>query len=609
MDMDELLDEEDKKEKLAGDKKIPARILLSRMLAYVRPEIGSFIISAVLILVNVALDIISPLIVSEITDTMSLADNAFASNVGNLRWVVILAIASFVIGLVNNLFIYIESMVLQKAGQRIIYTLRTDVFSHIESMSQNQFSEMPVGSLVTRVASYTQSMSDLFTNVIVSVVKNVVTVIGVYAIMFFVSWKLALLMTIPVVVIFISSMIFSKYVGKAFRIERRNISDLNAFLSENLSGMKITQIFNREKKKLSEFDERNGSLRKSRFNVIKGFGVYRPFVTFVYFISIAMIFYFGIILKLSSGAVVAFYLYLGKFFNPVQQLADQLNNIQKAMTASERLFNLLDVQPDVRDVPEAEDISDVKGKIEFSHVWFAYEKEDWILRDVSFVIEPGQTCAFVGATGAGKTTILSLIVRNYEIQKGNIYIDGRDITKIKIKSLRKAVGQMLQDVFLFSGTVKTNISLHDDTIPDEKIKEACRYVGADSFIEKLPDQYESQVIERGENFSQGQRQLMSFARTVLHNPSILILDEATANIDTETEVLIQESLEKMRSIGTMLVVAHRLSTIQHADQIIVLQKGEIIEKGTHQQLLADRGYYWKLYRLQFEDGEKTTSEM
>ena len=499
-------------------------------------------------------------------------------------------------------------MTLQKAGQRIIYALRTDVFTHIEGMSQNQFSEMPVGSLVTRVASYTQSMSDLFTDVIVSVIRNLVTIVGVYAIMFVVSWKLALLMLIPITVVFISSFLLSLYESKAFRDERKRLSDLNAFLNENLSGMKITQIFNREEKKAEEFDEKNNGHRRSVFRIVIGFGIYRPFVTFVYVATIALIFYFGVKYGLSPGGVVAFYLYLGKFFQPVQRLADQLNNIHKATSASERLFNLLDVQPDVRDLPDAVDLVDVKGRIEFKHVWFAYVGEDWILRDVSFVIEPGDTCAFVGATGAGKTTILQLIVRNYEIQRGTIEIDGQDISKIRIKSLRRAIGQMLQDVFLFSGTVKTNVSLHDETIPDEKIVEACRYVGADSFIERLPDKYESQVIERGENFSQGQRQLLSFARTVLHRPEILILDEATANIDAETEVLIQESLEKMRSIGTMLVVAHRLSTIQHADQIIVLQKGEIIERGTHQELLSKHGYYWKLYRLQFEGGEKQTSE-
>ena len=599
--MAEFMEEEDQKERLKGDKKIPARILFKRMLAYVRPEIGSFIFAGFLLLLNVALDIVIPLIVSRITDSLT-------ADLIDLRTVIMLAAGTFVIGAVNNLFIYVESMTLQKAGQRIIYALRNDVFTHIEGMSQNQFSEMPVGSLVTRVASYTQSMSDLFTDVIVSVIRNLVTIVGVYAIMFVVSWQLACLMLIPITVVFISSFLLSLYESKAFRDERKRLSDLNAFLNENLSGMKITQIFNREEKKAEEFDEKNNGHRRSVFRIVIGFGIYRPFVTFVYVATIALIFYFGVKYGLSPGGVVAFYLYLGKFFQPVQRLADQLNNIHKATSASERLFNLLDVQPDVRDLPDAVDLVDVKGRIEFKHVWFAYVGEDWILRDVSFVIEPGDTCAFVGATGAGKTTILQLIVRNYEIQRGTIEIDGQDISKIRIKSLRRAIGQMLQDVFLFSGTVKTNVSLHDETIPDEKIVEACRYVGADSFIERLPDKYESQVIERGENFSQGQRQLLSFARTVLHRPEILILDEATANIDAETEVLIQESLEKMRSIGTMLVVAHRLSTIQHADQIIVLQKGEIIERGTHQELLSKHGYYWKLYRLQFEGGEKQTSE-
>ena len=599
--MAEFMEEEDQKERLKGDKKIPVRVLFKRMLAYVRPEIKSFVFAGFLLILNVALDIVIPLLISRITDDLT-------SELIDLRTVVMLAVGTFLIGAMNNLFIYVESMTLQKAGQRIIYALRNDVFTHIEGMSQNQFSEMPVGSLVTRVASYTQSMSDLFTDVIVSVIRNLVTIVGVYAIMFVVSWQLACLMLIPITVVFISSFLLSTYESKAFRDERKRLSDLNAFLNENLSGMKITQVFNREEKKGEEFDEKNGSLRKSSFRIVIGFGIYRPFVTFVYVATIALIFYFGVRYGLSPGGVVAFYLYLGKFFQPVQRLADQLNNIHKATSASERLFNLLDVQPDVRDVPDAKELTDVKGKIEFKHVWFAYVGEDWILRDVSFVIKPGDTCAFVGATGAGKTTILQLIVRNYEIQKGTIEIDGQDISKIKIKSLRRAVGQMLQDVFLFSGTVKTNVSLHDETIPDEKIVEACRYVGADSFIERLPDKYESQVIERGENFSQGQRQLLSFARTVLHRPEILILDEATANIDAETEVLIQESLEKMRSIGTMLVVAHRLSTIQHADQIIVLQKGEIIERGTHQELLSKHGYYWKLYCLQFEGGEKQTSE-
>jgi len=593
--MDDFVFDADEKERLRGDCKLPAGVLVRRTLKYLKPELGRFIFAGFLLLINVFLDVVMPIISKEITNNLS-------GNDINLHRLITLAVAFFLICIVNNVFFYFESMILQKAGQSIVLTLRTDIFAHIEQMSRNQFAEMPVGALVTRVANYTQSMSDLFTGVIVRVIKNILMVVSVYVMMFFISVPLGAIMLIPVTIIFISSMIFSKYVGGAFRRERKKISELNTFMNETLSGMKVIRLFNREEKKLDEFDEKNTSLRKARFNVIKGFGIYRPLVTFVYVMTIALIFFAGTRFGLSPGEIVAFYLYAGRFFNPIQELADQLNSIQKALTASERLFNLLDVEPEVRDRPGAVDIGDdVQGKIEFRNVWFAYEGENWILKDVSFVIEPGQTCAFVGATGAGKTTILGLIVRNYEIQRGQILIDGRDITEITIKSLRRAVGQMLQDVFLFSGTVKTNVSLRDESVPDEEVREACRYIGADGFIERMPKGYDEPVIERGENFSQGQRQLISFARTVLHKPKILILDEATANIDTETESVIQHSLEKMRSIGTMLVVAHRLSTIQHADQIIMLRGGEIAERGTHQELLALHGAYWKLYRLQFEE--------
>lgn len=331
-----------------------------------------------------------------------------------------------------------------------------------------------------------------------------------------------------------------------------------------------------------------------------GFGIFRPLVSTIYNLSVALSFTLGVIFHLTAGEIVAFYLFLSRFFNPIQDLADQLNALQKAFTASERIFNLLDVKPDVLDSEDALEIDNFKGHIEFKNVWFAYEGEDWILKDVSFEIEPKTTCAFVGATGAGKTTILQLIVRNYEVQKGEILIDGININKIKISCLRKAIGQMLQDVFLFSGSIASNITLHDDRFSDEDIMEACKYVNANSFIDKLPNGINEEIIEKGENLSQGQRQLLSFARTVIHKPQVLILDEATANIDTETEVLIQASLEKMKNIGTMLVVAHRLSTIQHANQIIVLQHGEIIERGNHQELLHKHGYYYKLYQLQFE---------
>ncbi len=581
-------------EKLKGDAHIPAKEMFKRIYRYLKPEMGKFVGAMTLILFNVVLDIILPLFVSQITNNLK-------SDGINVEFIIGMAVAYLAIGVFNQAFLVWESMLLQKAGQNIIYTLRNEVFEHIEKLSQNQFDEMPVGSLVTRVASYTASMSDLFTNVIVNVIKNVLTVVGVYGIMLYISWQLSLVMLAFIAVVFVTSFVFRNVVKKVFTKERQYISDLNTFLNENLSGMKLIQIFNRQQKKELEFLEKNENLRKSRYKVVLAFGIYRPFITLLYISSIAVTFWLGMEFGLDAGMIVAFYLYLSRFFNPIQNLADQLNNLQKAITASERLFNLLDVKPEIRDREDAVTVDKFDGKIEFKNVWFAYKGEDWILKDVSFTINPKETCAFVGATGAGKTTILSLIVRNYEIQKGQILIDGRDISTIDIHSLRKGIGQMLQDVFLFSGTVRSNITLNDESFTDEEIEAACKYVNADTFISSQEHGLDEEVIERGENFSQGQRQLLSFARTVLHKPQILILDEATANIDTETEVVIQKSLENIRNIGTMLVVAHRLSTIQHADQIIVLQNGRIIEKGTHQQLLKNKGYYHKLYELQFEN--------
>ena len=574
-------------EKLFGDKKIPPRVMMKRLAKYILPEWKSFALSLTLIFTVVAIDVVLPLFLKEFTDSVAVPSTS-------LRFIIGLSLGYFFLSVTTHIFVYFDSMILQKAGQRIVYKLRMEVFEHIENMSQNQFNMMPVGSLVTRVANYTTALSDLFTNVITTLLSNSLTIIGVYTIMFILSWKLSLLLAAFVAVVFIASLTFRNVVTKIFRKERQCTSDLNTFINENISGMKIIQAFNQEKRKEEEFNEKNDKLRKTKFKAVIAFALYRPFVNFLYFAALAVTFIVGASFELSAGEIVAFYLYLSRFFNPVQTIADQINQVQKAATSSERLFNLLDVQPESVDKPNAIHIDNFIGKIEFRNVWFAYEKDEWILKDVSFVIEPKQTVAFVGATGAGKTTILSLIVRNYKIQKGQIFIDDIDIADIEVKSLRKAVGQMLQDVFLFTGTVRTNITLHDDSYTDDEINEVCAYVNADKFINKLDKGLDEEVIERGENFSQGQRQLLSFARTVLHKPQILILDEATANIDTETEKLIQESLEKMKSIGTMLVVAHRLSTIQKADQIIVLNHGEVVERGNHQSLLKQKGYYYKL---------------
>lgn len=582
----------EEKQILLGEKHLPLNVKLKRTFAYLKPQLPRFITALALLILNVAFDVAMPVFISSACDNLK-------SNSLNLNFIIGLAVGYISVGAVNQIVLYIESMLLQRAGQSIVATMRLQVYSHIQNLSQSQLDKMPVGSLVTRVANYTASLSDLFTEVLVKVLKNILTVAGVYGMMLYISWQLSLVMLAFIAAVAAISFIFGKIIGAIFRKERQYISELNAYLNENLSGMKLIHVFNRRQFKETEFVLKNENLRKARYKVVVAFGIYRPLITLIYILSIAATFYLGIGFGLNSAMLVAFYLYLSKFFNPIQNLADQLNNLQKAFTASERLFNLLDVEPQVRDCEGAEEVENFRGEIEFENVWFAYEGEDWILKDVSFKVNAGETCAFVGATGAGKSTVLALIVRNYDIAKGRILIDGRDIKTIKIKSLRRAVGQMLQDVFLFGGTLKSNLTLGGN-FSDEEIQAACRYVNADGFIDEHPQGLDRELSERGENLSQGQRQLLSFARTVLHKPQILILDEATANIDTETEALIQESLEKMRNIGTMLVCAHRLSTVKNADKIIVMRNGVIAESGTHSKLLALGGYYYDLYSLQSE---------
>ena len=412
---------------------------------------------------------------------------------------------------------------------------------------------------------------------------------------------------IPFIVLF--TLIFRKFSRRAHRRVRDGRTNINIFLSENLSGMKIIQIFNREERKKNEFDEKNRELGRAKFGEIFVFGIFRPVVYMLYICSVLCLFYLGargyikgtVFLGqvITSGTIVAFYSYISKFFNPIQNLAEQFNHLQATFASAEKILKIFDLEPEVIDDPDAIELDHIEGNIEFRNVWFSYLPDEWVLRDVSFKVNAGDTVAFVGATGSGKSTILGLICRNYDIQEGQILIDGIDIKKIKISCLRKHFGQMLQDVFLFSGTVRSNIILGLKDVTDDEINEACRYVNADKFIDRLDCGLDEIIRERGNNLSAGQRQLLSFARTIVHKPSVMILDEATANIDTETEILIQDSLERMMNIGTMLIVAHRLSTIQHADNIIMLDHGQIIEQGTHNELLLQKGKYYNLYTLQY----------
>lgn len=580
----------DDKEKLVGDKKIPLKTLIKRCAKYFKPIRFKIILAFIIILINVGLDIVLPLLIERVVDNLQSGNIA-------LKIVISVAISYFVISLINQCFRFFETYLLQKAGNSIVYSLRVETFEHIQKMSLDQFEVMPTGSLVTRVCNYTAQLSDLFTNQFVNLLRNIFTVIGVFGVMLSISWKLSLLVLAIAVVTFGISVFFRGRISRLFRKEKGYISDVNTTLSEDISGMKIIQIFNQEDDMKDVFYSKNKLMRDTRYKIMLNFSFYKPMINFLMYCATSIVFLFGAKFAISAGAIVAFYLYISKFFNPIDEICHQYVHIERALTSVERLFNLLDVQPKVVDKENALQIDHFEGKIEFKNVWFSYDDKNWVLKDVSFVVNPKETCAFVGATGAGKTTILSLLTKAYTPQKGQILIDGKDIQDISISSIRNAIGQMLQDVFLFSGSVKSNITLFDEKFSDGEIKEASTYVNADQFIDKLEHKYDEIVVERGDNFSQGQKQLISFARTILHKPQILVLDEATANIDTETEVLIQDSLSKMSSLGTMLVVAHRLSTIQKANQIICLQNGEIIERGTHKELLKNKGYYFKLYSL------------
>ena len=467
-----------------------------------------------------------------------------------------------------------------------------------------------MGKLVTRVSNDPNAISYMFTNILVTLVKNVMVIFGVLGAMLVLNYALTLMILcfVPFLVFF--TIVFQKFSRTVHRKVNNARTDVNTYLSENLSGMKVTQIFNREDQKMQEFAEKSRVFAKAKYQRMFVFGIFRPMVYMLFVSSNLFLFYIGckgyiqnttfLGQTITSEIIVSFYMYISKFFNPIQTLAEQFDMLEQSFASAEKIFTILDMEPEVVDEPDAVELDEIRGEIEFRDVWFAYEPDQWVLKGVSFHVYPKQTVAFVGSTGSGKTTILSLITRNYDIQKGQILIDGIDIRHIKIASLRRHFGQMLQDVVLFSGDIRSNILLRSEGIPDEEVWEAARYVNADGFISRLDKGLDEPVRERGNNFSAGQRQLLSFARTIIHKPSVMILDEATANIDTETEILIQDSLEKMKNIGTMLIVAHRLSTIQHADNIILLSHGQIQEQGTHQELLHRKGRYYQLYTLQYQ---------
>lgn len=590
----------DKKEAMGFDRKMKDGDLLRRLLAYAKPYRKTFVVVAFVMLLSIAYDIIAPLLVSDIEKVIQ-SDFQLPA----LIWRVVVYASILVVSLLSS---YVQAILLQKTGQKIVSKLREDAFCHIESLSHSQLSKIPVGKLVTRVTNDTGTISMMFTGMLINLVKNCFVIVGVFTAMLCVNYLLTLMVLcfVPFVVLF--TVLFRQFSRRAYRKVKDGFTDVNTFLSENLSGMKIIQIFNRQDFKTQEFDGKCDKLYNAQREQIFVFGIFRPSVYMLYISSVLCLFFLGskgyldgwsfLGQTIAADTIVAFYMFISRFFNPIQNLAEQFHRLQSAFASAEKIFTIMDIEPEVVDSPDAVELDKVNGEIEFRHVWFAYNEGEWVLKDVSFHIDAKQTVAFVGATGSGKTTILSLLCRNYDIQKGEILLDGVNIRNIKISCLRRHFGQMLQDVFLFAGTVRSNIALRED-FSDEEVAEACKYVNADKFIAKLTGGLNEEVRERGNNFSAGQRQLLSFARTIIHKPEVMILDEATANIDTETEVLIQDSLSKMMNVGTMIIVAHRLSTIQHADNIIVLSHGEIVEQGTHDQLLKQKGRYYNLYSLQF----------
>ena len=583
------------------DRTMSDREIIGRLLNFAKPYKKQFVLVLIIMLISIGYDLLSPILVGNIQNLVkgSFTLNALFARVAVYAGILVVSLVSM----------YLQTMILQKVGQKILSDLRLSVFTHIESLSHEQLNNIPVGKLVTRVTNDTNGISMMFTNVLVTMVKNVMVIFGVFGAMLTVNLALALVVScfVPFVVLF--TVIFRKFSRKAHQNVTDARTELNTFLSENLSGIKITQIFNREAEKMQAFMERSRALQKAKRQRMFVFGIFRPMVYMLHISCVLCILYFGsrsylegwsfLGQTITSGTIVTFYLYASRFFDPIQTLSEHFDTLQSAFASAEKIFAVMDMVPQVVDSPDAIELEHIEGRIEFKDVWFAYKPDEWVLKGVSFTVEPRQTVAFVGSTGSGKTTILSLICRNYDIQKGQILIDGIDIKKIKISSLRRHFGQMLQDVFLFTGTIRSNILLRKEDVSDEEVWQACEYVNADRFIKKLDKGLDDVVRERGNNFSSGQRQLLSFARTIVHKPSVMILDEATANIDTETEVLIQDSLEKMKNIGTMLIVAHRLSTIQHADNIILLSHGQIMEQGNHQALLHQKGRYYNLYTLQF----------
>lgn len=565
-----------------------------RLIAYMKPYAHWVIFALLLVLGLTAFDLYRPMLVGDAIDT-------FGAN-GDYDVIIATAIKYAVVLALSFAFNIAQTWILQKTGQNIILQMRKDLYRHIQSLGSRYFDITPVGKLVTRVTNDVEALNEMYSGILVQLFRNIVKIVGLAGVMLVLDVRLAAISFVLMPLVIGLTVLCQKIARNIYRLYRTRLTDINTFLSEHLSGMKIIQIFGRQERKFEEFHDKNTKLYKAFYREMLMYAVFRPIIYILSILSLMIVLWFGsrnvFDEIISVGTLYIFSNYIRSFFDPIQELAEQFSTLQSSIASAEKIFTVMDEEEFIPEVENPKQPDKIIGKIEFDHVWFAYDGENYVLKDVSFVINPGEKVAFVGATGAGKSSILNLIGRYYDIQKGHIYIDGIDIRQLSKKQLRSAIGQMQQDVFIFEGDVAYNIRLNDDAITDAQVKAAAEYVNASHFIEKLPQGYHEPVTERGATFSAGERQLLSFARTLAHNPSILVMDEATANIDTETEILIQEALEKLMDGRTTIMVAHRLSTIQHADCIMVMHKGRICERGTHRELLEQDGIYRKLYELQ-----------
>ena len=573
---------------------------LSRLLPFLKPQLKNLVLCLLMVLLVNAAELIKPYILEIVIDRYLTAGRPDSG--WDAVW--FFALSYLLCAALSSLLSVTEAVKVNRMGQSILMDIRRRVFTHIQHMSMATLDRFSSGRLVTRATNDVETLNELFSDVLVNLFKDIFMLIGIVAVMLWINWRLALAAFAVVPLIALITVLVRGRLRRNFVLLKSLTGRINGFFAENMSGMRLVQIFRKEKEKHDEFSALNTAYYHSARTQVRMNSLMRPLVEVVNQLGIAILIWYGCkqigLGTLEIGVLYAFTNYIKQFFDPINDLAEKYTTISSAVVSTDRIFELLDDDAQLEDTVSGQDVPKVCGRVEFRHVWFAYTGENWVLKDVSFTVEPGQSFAFVGETGAGKSTIISLLSRFYAPQKGQILLDGRDISLLSLEQLRRHVAGVLQDVFLFSGNIRSNILLRQEGVSDEEVWEACRYVNADTFIRRLDHGLDEVVRERGNNFSAGQSQLLSFARTIIHKPSVMILDEATANIDTETEILIQDSLEKMKNIGTMLIVAHRLSTIQHADNIILLSHGQIMEQGTHQELLHLHGRYYQLYTLQFQ---------